>query len=295
MVAVSTHAPLTTEEARARVRALMPVEADLAFRRRCETVVEFLGAGSDARILDCGCGYGFILRVLAETTGAEIVGLDPESDRIEHARDRIGDRDRVTYVVGDAQALPFADETFSHVVCSEVLEHLDDDRAAVGELHRVLEPGGVAAITVPSADYPFSWDPLNSVRERLTGTHFGGERPWSGIWYGHKRLYRPDQLRQLLKESGFVVEAERSLTHSCLPFAHLVLYGILKPLLLSGVLPRRLATAGDRHQSADSVPSGIVRQAFRLLERIDRPNDDEEAMRRQSTFVALSIRGRKPP
>lgn len=291
MIAIDTLRELTTEEARATVRALMPVEADLAFRRRCETVVEFLQAGPDARILDCGCGYGFLLRVLAQSTGAELVGLDPDQARLDHARDRLGDR--ITFVAGDAQALPFADATFSHVVCSEVLEHLDDDRAAMAELHRVLEPGGIVAITVPSAAYPFAWDPLNSVRQRLTGTHFGGERPWSGIWYGHKRLYRPDQLRHLLEESGFVVEAERPITHYCPPFAHLVLYGLLKPILLSGVLPRRLANAGDR-LSAISSPGAMVRWAFRVMEWIDRPNDDDEAMSRKRTFVALSIKGRKP-
>src|SRR5215211_1447800 len=120
----------------------MPVEADLAFRRRCETVVEFLQAGPEARILDCGCGYGFLLRILAEMTGAQIVGLDSDLARLEHARSSLQRYQRVAYVAGDAEHRPFDDEEFRHVVGSELLEHLDDDHGAVAELYRVLVPGG---------------------------------------------------------------------------------------------------------------------------------------------------------
>lgn len=284
----------TTSKARAAVRALMPVEADLAFRRRCETVVEFLNAGPEARILDCGCGYGFLLRVLVETTHAQFVGLDLDQSRLNHVREHQPDQCHVSLMVGNAQSLPFATGEFTHVVCSEVLEHLDDDQAAVAELCRVLQPGGVAAITVPSAEYPITWDPPNFLLERLTGRSLRGERPWSGIWYGHRRLYRPAQLRRLLEEAGFEVEEERSLTHSCPPFAHLLLYGLLKPLLVRGLLPRRLSGVGDRFRSPEAPISAPVRLAMRVLERIDRPNDDPQQAEHVRTFVALAIKGRKP-
>jgi ubiquinone/menaquinone biosynthesis C-methylase UbiE len=284
----------TTQQARTAVRSLMPVEADLAFRRRCETVVEFLQAGPEARILDCGCGYGFLLRILAEMTGAQIVGLDSDLARLEHARSSLQRYQRVEYVAGDAEHLPFADEEFTHVVCSEVLEHLDDDHGAVAELYRVLVPGGVVAVTVPSASYPCAWDPLNFVLERLIGKHLGGERPWSGIWYGHKRLYRPEQLRTLLEGGGFKIEEERPLSHSCPPLAHLLLYGLLKPLLMRGLLPRRFASAGDRLNAPSAPPRGAIDHIMRALEWIDRPNDALDVSERKQTFVALSIKARKP-
>jgi SAM-dependent methyltransferase len=50
---------------------------------------------------------------------------------------------------GDALNLPFADGTFDRVICSEVLEHIADDRRAMEEIFRVLRPGGTAAVTVP--------------------------------------------------------------------------------------------------------------------------------------------------
>ncbi|MEA2524007.1 MAG: hypothetical protein QOF73_1234, partial [Thermomicrobiales bacterium] len=57
---------------RVRVRDLMPVEGDLGFRRRCETIVEFLDVQPGELVLDCGCGYGFTLRVLRELTEARL-------------------------------------------------------------------------------------------------------------------------------------------------------------------------------------------------------------------------------
>lgn len=283
-----------TAEARRKVRAAMPVEADLAFRRRCETVLEYLDAGPGDAILDCGCGYGFFLRLLDDLTGATITGLDLDDDRLDRCRDQLGDRPRISCVRGDAQALPFADDTFSHAVCSEVLEHLDDDCVALAELWRVLRPGGLLAITVPSADFPAAWDPLNYSLEHTIKRHVGGERPWSGIWHGHKRLYSAAHLRRVTEEAGFFVEEERPLTHACPPFAHLVLYGMLKPLLLGGLLPARMARAGDRTRANLTAPSGLIGAAMRILERVDRPNDDVHVADRAKTFVALSIKARKP-
>jgi ubiquinone/menaquinone biosynthesis C-methylase UbiE len=272
----------------------MPVEADLAFRRRCETIYEFLEAGPGDTILDCGCGYGFYLRLLDDLTGASIVGLDPDQERLDWCRAQLGDRPRVSYIWGDAQDLPFPANTFSRAVCSEVLEHLDDDRAALAELWRVLKPGGILALTVPAASYPAAWDPPNFLLERTTGRHFSGERPWSGIWYGHRRLYSMDQLREITEAAGFMVEDARPLTHACPPFAHLILYGILKPLLMSGRLPRRLTTAGDRLTANPEPATGLVGAAMRVLERIDAANDDPEISNKATTFVALSIKARKP-
>ena len=72
---------------------------------------------------------------------------------------------------------------FDGVVCSEVLEHLDDDLAAMHELGRVLKPGGALAVTVPCLNYPGLWDPLNRVRESLGLGHFSsGQRVLGGTF-----------------------------------------------------------------------------------------------------------------
>lgn len=86
------------------------------------------------RILDVGCGKGEARRWLGEHT--EYVGLD----------NRPGPG---VSVVGDAQALPFGDETFDGVLCASALEHVVDERQAIAELYRVVKPGGTVLITLP--------------------------------------------------------------------------------------------------------------------------------------------------
>ena len=102
-----------------------------------------------------------------------------------------------------------------------------------------------------------------------------------------------DQLRALAVGAGFVVEEERPLTHACPPFAHLILYGTLKPLLMRGLLPGSIVRSGDRMQSKPRAGHGLTGLAMRMLERIDRSNDDPGIADRARTFVALSIKARK--
>jgi ubiquinone/menaquinone biosynthesis C-methylase UbiE len=283
----------TLSNARARVRDLMPVEGDLGFRRRCETIVEFLDVQPGELVLDCGCGYGFTLRVLRELTEARLVGLDLQRERVANVRARLGEG--VALVQGSALRLPFVDAAIDKAVSSEVLEHLPDDRAALAELFRVLRPGGTLVVTVPSARYPFGWDPVNYVLERTTGRHIGGERTFSGIWYGHRRLYDEAGLRALVQQAGFAVAEVRGLTHYVPPFSHLVMYGILKPLLMSGKLPGGLAQAGDRCGApAAGRPRGLVALGGWLMNAIDRRNDDPRLAERVDSFVALAVLAHKP-
>jgi glycosyltransferase involved in cell wall biosynthesis/SAM-dependent methyltransferase len=286
--------PSRMADARRRVRAALPTETDLGFRRRAETIVEWVDEEKPVRILDNGSGYGFTLRLLRDLTNAEITGLEYEAERVHETQEALGDAPRVTVVQGDSTALPFERESFDYVVCSEVLEHLDDDRLAAREMMRVLKPGGTLIITVPHANYPFNWDPINWVLQRLTGKHIGGRTPVSGIWYDHKRLYTRDQLVSLMGGAGFEVEEVRGLTHSIIPFAHLLLYGIGKPLLRSRVLPGTMRTSLDRHGMGGAKPSGLVARLSALLERIDRPNDDPDIEVKESTFLGLALRATKP-
>jgi ubiquinone/menaquinone biosynthesis C-methylase UbiE len=266
----------------------------MGFRRRVETIIEWIDETRPVRILDCGSGYGFVLRILRDLTKAEIVGLEYEEERVRETREALGGDPRLSIIQGDATALPYPDASFDYVVCSEVLEHLPDDAAAAREIFRVLKPGGTAIITVPYTDYPFNWDPINWTLQRTTGRHLGGRRPWSGIWYDHQRLYSRTSLTTLMKIAGFEVEEVRGLTHATFPFAHLLLYGIAKPLLRGGLVPRSVRSHVDRHETAGAPPSRLVAKATQMLERIDRPNDAPDIHARARTFLGLALRARKP-
>jgi glycosyltransferase involved in cell wall biosynthesis/ubiquinone/menaquinone biosynthesis C-methylase UbiE len=289
-----TPVPPRMEDARRRVHAALPTEADLGFRRRVETIVEWIDETRTVKVLDAGSGYGFVLRVLRDMTHAEITGIEYEDDRVRETLHSLGDDPRVSVMQGDVTALPFADDSFDYVVSSEVLEHLTDDAPAAREMFRVLRPGGTAIITVPHADYPWTWDPINWMLQRLTGKHIGGRTPVSGIWYDHERLYSREELVQLMEDAGFTVEETRGLTHATFPFAHLLLYGIAKPLLRGGLLPKRIRAQVDRHEMSGATQGGLMAKVSGILESIDRPNDDPEIDRKESTFLGIALRARKP-
>jgi SAM-dependent methyltransferase len=94
-------------------------------------------------ILDAGCGTGLNLRWLPVGS----IGLDINPRNIEVVQRRLP---QFESVLGDIEDMPFEDETFSGVICTEVLEHVPDPHTALKQIWRVLRPGGVVIGTVPA-------------------------------------------------------------------------------------------------------------------------------------------------
>ena len=116
-----------------------------------------------ARLLDIGCGTGGMSLVLSRYGKA--VGLDRSLESFQMSQDR----PYTHRVVGSAEVLPFADESFDVVCALDVLEHLDDDVAGVREIRRVLKPGCTAVIFVPA--FQLLWghtDEFSHHRRRYT-------------------------------------------------------------------------------------------------------------------------------
>ena len=97
-------------------------------------------------VLEVGTGMGSCSSLLVRQCHA-YTGLEFEPEACESTRRRLNGSG--TVIQGDAQAMPFADGSFSAVVCLETLEHLPDYRKAVAEIHRCLKPEGKAVISVP--------------------------------------------------------------------------------------------------------------------------------------------------
>jgi ubiquinone/menaquinone biosynthesis C-methylase UbiE len=95
----------------------------------------------DARVLNVGCSAGLIDEALAPSVGS-VTGVDIDASAIAKAVSR-GLPANVTLLAGDAMALEFADQSFDAVICSQVYEHVPDVERLIGEIHRVLRPGGV--------------------------------------------------------------------------------------------------------------------------------------------------------
>jgi SAM-dependent methyltransferase len=101
-------------------------------------------------------------------------------------------------VQADLTALPFADEEFDLILCSHVLEHVGDDRAAMREMRRVLRPGGLAVIQTP-----VNYDQVGTYEDPSETDP--GERLRKFSQSDHVRVFGPD-LRERLIDAGFEVE-----------------------------------------------------------------------------------------
>jgi len=274
-----------------RVAQLLRNESDMAFKRRVPLLLEFLELRRGDRILDCGCGMGFYLKVLNALGEYTLFGLDLDPKALSFARE--ASVDAATLVQGDVLILPYADERFDKVIMAEVLEHLSDDARGAREVWRVLRPGGILALSVPHRDYPFLWDPINRTLEALRGRPIRSG-PLAGIWANHYRLYRPAEVVGVLEEAGFVVEELREHTHYCFPFMHNIVYGLGKPLIESGLLPEFLCRSAHRFRSEENTgsPFNPMNWALALFNWVDRFNDTRDLSDKR-TFMNIVVKARK--
>jgi SAM-dependent methyltransferase len=134
--------------------------------------------------LDVGCGTGALLAALRQD-GWAVQGVDPDATLARQAREERG----LAVFVGDLAAAAFPNEHFDLVVLWHVLEHLPAPLATLGEVRRVLRPGGVAVIGVPNAA---------SLQARLLGRYWAAyDVPW------HLSHFSPGTLGKLLEQAGF--------------------------------------------------------------------------------------------
>jgi SAM-dependent methyltransferase len=128
--------------------------------------------------------------------GARPVGLDVSIAIVREAR-RVLAAHRPGFVVGDVRAMPVADRAVDLVYSMGTIEHFEEYAQAVGEIRRVLRPGGLAIVGVPNKLDPFLRPLLVDVLNRC------------GLYgYGMEKSFTPGALRRLLEGAGLRVTAQ---------------------------------------------------------------------------------------
>jgi SAM-dependent methyltransferase len=268
-----------------KLERMLRNEADMAAARRVRVVLEYLDVQPGERVLDCGCGLGWMTHVTRELHDCRLAATDYDVPRLTTTRREVAAD--VSVAASDVLRLPYPDDAFDKVILSEVLEHIVDDSAALREVRRVVKPGGVVAITVPNHDYPFLWDPVNWTRERL-GLAPIREGFFGGLWTNHVRLYSRAAIVDLVRSCDLVPETVRQHVHSCFPFAHNLVYGLGMRLVERGIFPDADRFRYEKNASSLS-PIDIGRRIFRAIDRRNDPVSDEG-----KATVILSVKARKP-
>ena len=175
-------------------------------------------------VLDVGCGEGVLLILIAQKR-AFVTGVDLSAQNVAAARRRASELDTAaTFIVGDAEELPFADSCFDLVVSSHVMEHLPNPAKGLSELQRVTK--GPAVIAMPTCLNPAAWAllggdnywllskrsllgiPLGFLRT-LAALVRGDEGPQEG-YAGHNELPHvwrfPWAMIRMIRSVGFGIE-----------------------------------------------------------------------------------------
>ncbi len=196
------------------------------------------------RVLEVGSGLSPII------TGRENVIYSELSFRaLRTLKDLNG---RGHYVVADGTRLPFASSSVSHVICSEVLEHVEDDQAAIDELARVLKIGGRAYITVPHRKFYFAADDR---------------------YVHHFRRYEIDEMTLKLENAGLRL---RRLKKVLGPLEKVTMFTVVMLFSAARSISRDNNTARGQSSLSGAVVRSVLRPVFKwahrgyaLLARVD--------------------------
>lgn len=138
--------------------------------------------GADAKVLDAGSSTGTNLRLLKRLGYQNVTGLDASPHAIQYCKEKgLG-----VVLPGDVCKLQFKDETFSFVLATDIIEHVEDDLLALREIARVLKEGGRVMITVPA------FGSLWGLQDRVSH---------------HKRRYRKHELLKKIELAGLVTDS----------------------------------------------------------------------------------------
>jgi SAM-dependent methyltransferase len=199
-------------------------------------VTKNLAAARRTRLLEIGCGTGDFIRHLVDDERLEITGSEIYLRGLVYAKRNLPKVEFVQFDVTQG----IIDQGFDIIAAFDVLEHIENDRAAMANMNRMLAKGGVAIISVPQ--HMFMWGPLDEIVK-------------------HKRRYSRTEMVAKLAENGFEVTRWTSFVFTLFPL-----------MFVSRLLDRKAddASASDGVALENRVTFPLlVNRLFDLVMRID--------------------------
>lgn len=170
-----------------------------------QLVRERIGNVAGRRILEVACGRGGFVKELA-LAGAQVTGCDFSFAALCVGKKKVSAAGRnvsAAFIQGDAQSLPFANESFDCVVSCETIEHVPDPWAALREMYRVTRPGGQLFLTTPNYSNLMG---LYDLYARVRHPHRQDDQPFD------RRQWFP-QIRGYVRSAGWKITRSDGTVH----------------------------------------------------------------------------------
>jgi 2-polyprenyl-3-methyl-5-hydroxy-6-metoxy-1,4-benzoquinol methylase len=239
-------------------------------------------------ILDYGCGTGDQLTAPLAAAGHDVLGLDMHEPTVVEARRRHQHISSLTFASRDIVDLLDDRTRFDVVICSEVLEHIDDPAEFLGQLRALTRANGVLIVTTPNGWGSFElltsaerWFKAAGVHQVLRSLVWTARRVSAGLRgapiparplehltsvsqvgflnyaSGHVQFFRLNRLQQLFTDAGFAIVDRRARTLLCGPYVD----------AMFGLSPWRSVMFRWNNRAADVLPFSLAADWMFLLRR----------------------------
>lgn len=162
--------------------------------------------GSPRTLLDVGCGGGFLSEEFAKI-GCDVTGMDPSPVLLKAGREHAAKNSlTIKYIEGYGEEIPLNADSFDYVACCDVLEHVDDVDKVIGEISRVLKPGGL-----------FFYDTVNRtlasyllvIKIAQDWKFTAWEQPRTHVW---SKFVKLDELIDMMRKHGLNNRATKGIS-----------------------------------------------------------------------------------